>query len=145
MGGSALGFGASARAAVGNRFGIQFEVSRYSLTSAVAPQSVGFLEFAPSLIYSLPDRVTEYVWVRPYVGAGLVSRSTLGGAMPAAGASVTDNRLARQAFAGAEVSHASVPRFTLSADYGHRWAPVSSDGFDRGGRGLAVSGHWYVK
>jgi hypothetical protein len=130
MGGSTLGLGVSARAAVGNRFGIQLEVSRYSLTSAVAQQSLSFLEFAPSLIYSLPDRVTDYVWVRPYVGAGLVSRSTLGGATPAAGASVTDNRLGRQAFAGAEVSHASVPRFTLSADYGYRWAhtPISVGG-----------------
>ncbi len=144
MGGSTLGFGASARAAVGNRFGIQLEVSRYSVTSAVALQPLGFLEFAPSLIYSLPDRVTDYLWVRPYVGAGLVSRSTLGGA-PAAGASLTDNRLGRQAFAGAEMSHATLPRFTLSADYGHRWATASSDGFDSGGRGLSVSGHWYVK
>ena len=144
MGGSTLGFGASARAAVGNRFGIQLEVSRYSVTSAVALQPLDFLEFAPSLLYSLPDRVTDYLWVRPYVGAGLVSRSTLGGAQ-AAGASLTDNRLGRQAFAGAEMSHASLPRFTLSADYGHRWSTASSDGFDPGGRGLSVSGHWYVK
>ena len=82
MGGPTLGFGASARAAVGNRFGIQLEVSRYSVTRAVALQPLGFLEFAPSLIYSLPDRVTDYLWVRPYsrgrVGVSLHSRRCAG-------------------------------------------------------------------
>ena len=145
MGGSTLGFGASARASLGDRFGIQLEVSRYAPTSAVAQQRLTSVQFAPSLLYSLPDKLTDYVWLRPYLGAGVtVYRSTLSSGTPA-GDSVTDSRLGRQVFGGTEVAFASVPRFTLSADYGYRWPQTPFVGFDLGGRGLSVSGHWYVK
>jgi hypothetical protein len=146
MGPSPLGFGGSVRASVGNRFVMQVEVSRYALTSAVTQERLTSVQFAPSLLYSLPDRLTDYVWVRPYVGAGVtVYRSTLGGATPSAGTGVTTNRLGRQAFGGTEVIFAAVPRFSLSADYGYRWPESPFDGFELGGRGLSVSGHWYVK
>jgi hypothetical protein len=145
MGGSTLGFGVSARASVGHRFGIQLEVSRYAPSSAVSPQRLTSIQFAPDLLYSLPDKLTDYVWLRPYLGAGVTSyRSTLRGGTPG-GASVTDSRLGRQVFGGTEVTFASAPRFTLSADYGYRWPQAPFDGFELGGRGLSVSGHWYVK
>lgn len=145
MGGSPLGFGASARASVGNRFGVQLEVSRFAPTNAVAQQRLSSVQLAPSVLYSLPDKLTDYVWLRPYVGAGMtVYRSTLSTGTPS-GASVTDNRLGRQVFGGTEVTFATVPRFTLSADYGYRWHEVPFTGFDLGGKGLSVSGHWYVK
>jgi hypothetical protein len=145
MGGSTVGFGASARASVHDRFGIQLEVSRYAPDSAVAQPRLTSLQFAPSLLYSLPDKLTDYVWLRPYIGAGVaIYRSTLSGGTPA-GDSVTDSRLGRQVFGGTEVTFASVPRFTLSADYGYRWHQAPFSGFELGGRGLSVSGHWYVK
>lgn len=145
MGSSTLGFGASARAAVGDAFGIQLEVSRYAPASPVALQHLTSVQFAPSLLYSLPDKLTDYVWLRPYLGAGVtVYRSTLSGGTPVRDA-VTDSRLGRQLFGGAEVAFAAVPRFTLSADYGYRWRQTPFDGFELGGRGLSVSGHWYVK
>ena len=146
MGSSTLGSGASARGSVGRRFRVQLEASRYGLTSAVTQRRLTSVQFAPSLLYSLPDKVTDYVWVRPYVGSGVtVYRSTSSSATSAAGNSVADSRLGRQVFGGAEVALASVPRFTLSADFGYRWSQTPFDGFELGGKGLSVSGHWYVK
>jgi hypothetical protein len=145
MGGSTLGFGASARASVGGRFRVQLEASRYALTSAPTQQQLTSVQFAPSLLYFLPDKVTDYVWMRPYVGGGVaVYRSTLS-STSAGGNSVADSRMGRQAFAGAEVALAAAPRFTMSADFGYRWPQTPFNGFQLGGRGLSVSGHWYVK
>jgi SH3 domain-containing protein len=144
MGGSTLGYGASARASVGGRFRVQLEASRYALTSA-AQQRLTSVQFAPSLLYFLPDKVTDYVWMRPYVGGGVsLYRSTLSGTT-ATGTSVADSRMGRQVFAGAEVALAGAPRFTLSADFGYRWRQTPFDGIQLGGKGLSVSGHWYVK
>jgi hypothetical protein len=144
MGGSTLGYGASARASVGGRFRVQLEASRYALTSA-AQQRLTSVQFAPSLLYFLPDKVTDYVWMRPYVGGGVsLYRSTLSGTT-AAGTSVADSRMGRQVFGGAEVALAGAPRFTLSADFGYRWRQTPFEGIQLGGKGLSVSGHWYVK
>jgi hypothetical protein len=145
MGGSPFGFGASARASVGGRFRVQLEASRYAATSAAVQQRLTSVQFAPSLLYFLPDKVTDYVWMRPYVGGGMTMyHSTLSGTS-AAGSSVSDNTLGRQAFGGVEVALAGAPRFTLSADFGYRWRQTPFDGFELGGRKLSVSGHWYVK
>ena len=146
--GSPLGFGASARAAVTGRFGIQLDLSRYSPVSAVAQERLTSLQVAPSVLYSLPDALSDYVWIKPYVGAGLtIYRSTLIGGTPGV-ASVTDSGLGRQLFAGTAVAFAGVPRFTLSMDYGYRWSQGTSSplaGVELGGKGLSVSGHWYVR
>ena len=145
FGGSTLGVGASARASMGHRMRVQLEVSRYAHTS-VAQQRLTSVQFAPSVLYSPPDKVTDYFWVRPYVGAGVAMyRSTLSDGTLAAGSAITDNRWGRQAFGGAEVAFASVPRFTLSADFGYRWPETPFSGFELGGRGLSISGHWYVR
>jgi opacity protein-like surface antigen len=145
VGGSTLGFGASARALVGGHFRVQLEASRYAYTSAVTQRRLTSVQFAPSVLYSLPDAVTDYLWIRPHLGAGFtVYRSTSSG-ISTAGDSASDSRLGRQVFGGAEVAVAGVPRFTLSADYGYRWSQTPFDGFALGGRSLSVSGHWYVK
>jgi opacity protein-like surface antigen len=145
MGGSTLGFGASARALIGGHFRLQLEASRYAHTSAVTQRRLTSVQFAPSLLYSLPDTVTDYVWIRPHLGAGFtVYRSTSSG-ISTASDSVSDGRLGRQVFAGAEVAVAGAPRFTLSADFGYRWSQIPFDGVALGGRSLSVSGHWYVK
>ncbi|PYR28864.1 MAG: hypothetical protein DMF92_13175 [Acidobacteria bacterium] len=144
MGGPRLGLGATARAWSSKRFGIQFEVSRYALIDA--PGHLTSSQFTPSLLYSLRDRVTDYFWVRPYLGAGpSLQRQTLNGAAAGATDSVSDTRLGFQAFGGGEVTFAGVPRFALSADLGYHWRPTSFAGFELGGLGLSVSGHWYVK
>jgi Bacterial SH3 domain len=146
MGGSTLGLGASARASVGHRFRVQLEVSRYTHSIAVAQPRLTSVQIAPSLLYSLPDRVTDYVWVRPYFGGGMaVYRSTLSSGTSAAGTSLTDRRFGRQIFGGVEVAFASAPRFSVSTDFGYRWPQTPFVGFELGGQGLSVSGHYYVK
>jgi len=147
MGGSTLrGFGLTARAWSRNRLGMQLEVSRSALTSTVAPGRVTSLQFAPSLIYSLPDRVTDNVWVRPYLGAGAnLYRSTLRSVTPGAGDVVSDGGFGLRAFGGGEVTFPNVPRFAVSADVGYLWSQTAFAGFELGGLGFSVSGHWYVK
>lgn len=137
--GSTLGFGGSARAWTQKRLGLQLEVSRYGLTSPVVPGRVTTVQIAPSLLYSLPDRVTDYFWLRPYVGAGVnLARSSQSGLD-------STNKTGVQAFGGAEVTFASLPRFALSADLGYRRSPAPFVGFDFGGVGFSVAGHWYVR
>ena len=145
MGSSTLGFGASVRASAGDGFGIQLDLSRYTPVSAVGQQRLTSVQFAPSLLYSLPDKLTDYLWLRPYLGAGVtIYRSTLGSGTPARN-SATSSQLGRQLLGGAEMAFAAAPRLTVSADYGYRWRQAPFDGFELGGPGLSVSGHWYVK
>ena len=91
------------------------------------------------MLYALRDRVTDYVWVRPYVGGGAnVQRESV---VP--GTSAT--RLGYQAFGGGEFTFATLPRFTLSADAGYRWFRGEPAGVDLGGVAFSVAGHWYLK
>jgi hypothetical protein len=144
VGGPSLGFGASARAWSSKRFGIQLEMSRYGFIDA--PGHLTSSQFTPSLLYSLRDRVTDYLWVRPYLGAGpSLQRQTLNGGAAGATDSVSDNRVGFQAFGGGEVTFANVPRLALSADLGYHWLPTSFAGFELGGLGVSLSGHWYIK
>lgn len=146
--GSTLGLGASGRAWFGDRFGIQLNVARYAPTSAVAGQRQTTMQVAPSVLYSLPDKLTDYVWFQPYVGGGLtIHRSTFNSGTPGVEA-ITDSGMGRQLFGGTAVAFASAPRFTLSVDYGYRWndeplAPFA--GLDLSGKGVSISGHWYVR
>ena len=137
--GSTVGFGGSARGWSANRLGIQVGVSRYALDSATASGRVTSLQFAPSVLYSLRDRVTDYAWLRPYLGAGVsLTRSSQTGFG-------STNKAGWQAFGGSEVTFASVPRFALSADVGYRWSRAPFDGFELGGATFSLAGHWYVK
>jgi hypothetical protein len=145
MSGTTVGFGVTGRAWTRDRFGLQVDFSRAALTSAVAPGRVTSVQFAPSLIYSLPDRVSDYVWMRPYLGAGGNLHRQTWRSGPEAIDSVSDNSLGFRAFGGGEFTFASVPRFAVSADLGYDWSSVPFTGFDFGGLGFSVSGHWYVK
>jgi hypothetical protein len=144
VGGPGLGLGATARAWPRERIGIQFEMSHYALTAA--PGQLTSNQVTSSLLYSLPDRLTDYLWVRPYLGAGAsLQRQTLSGDTSGAGDALSDNRFGFQAFGGGELTFASVPRFAVSADLGYHWLPASFPGFELGGLGVSVSGHWYFK
>ena len=147
FGGSPVGdLGVTARVWSRNRFGIQFEALRSSVTSTTAPGQVTSMQFAPSLIYSLRDHVTDNVWVRPYLGAGAVlHRSRLKIGPTDADAIATDSGVGFRTFGGAEVTFPNVPRFAVSADVGYRWSQTTFPGFELGGLGFSVSGHWYVK
>jgi len=104
------------------------------------------IQFAPSVIYALPDRVFDYWWLRPYVGAGpsLERRRHLDGPVPA-GDPLAETSVGFQVFGGGEFTLASLPRFALSGDVGYRRQPTSFAGVDPGGLGLVVSRHWYWK
>jgi hypothetical protein len=145
---STIGLGASVRAALTDRVGVQVELSRYTPGSIAAPQRLSSVQVAPSVLYSLPDKLTDYLWVRPYLGAGVtISRHTLSSGIPG-DSSMTENALGRQFFGGTALAFAAAPRFMLSFDYGYRWSETPSAAFAGtrvAGRGLSVSGHWYVK
>jgi hypothetical protein len=145
IGGSTFGFGGTARRWTRDRLGIQFDVSRFVLTGS-GPERLTSIQFAPSLLYSLPDRMSDHLWLRPYVGAGAnLYHSTLHGETLGLGDSASDNGLGLQTFGGGELTFASAPRFALSADIGYRWARTPFAGFELGGLALSVSGHWYVR
>jgi hypothetical protein len=143
MGDSAQGFGVSARAPIAGRFGLQVEASRYAPSSVAGQARLTSIQISPSLLFSLPDKLTDYVWLRPYLGAGVTMYRSKLGVTPSN--SVTDSRLGRQVFGGVEAAFAGLPQFALSADYGYRWSQAPFAGYSLGGRGLSVSGHWYVK
>jgi hypothetical protein len=146
MSGSAPGFGFTSRIWSRNRLGIQLDLSRSRLTSASSPERLRSTQFAPSVIYSLPDYVSDNVWLRPYFGGGgALTRSTLGSTTPEVIASVSDSSFGFRAFGGAEVTIPNVPRFAVSADLGYQWSQQPFEGFELGGLGFSISGHWYVK
>ena len=135
VGGPSLGIGASARAWPRQHVGLQVELTRDARVDAPGLTS---LQLAPSLLYALPDRVTDYLWLRPYLGAGpTLQRQTLD--------IVSDSRLGFQAFGGGEVTLPSMPRLALSADVRYHWLDAPLAGAEGGGLGLSVSGHWYFK
>lgn len=139
-----IGFAATGRAWAYGPFGVQIEAGRPTYTSAAAPGQLRSLQLAPSVMYSPPDLVTNAIWARPYIGAGVdlhraTLRSTVGGA------AAVDHLLGSHLFGGAEFTWANLPQFTLSADVRQQWAPPTFPGFELGGFGVSLSAHWYVK
>jgi hypothetical protein len=132
--GSPLGFGGTARAWRGNRLGLRVDVSHYAMAT-VPTGRVSAVQVAPSVLVSLGDHISEYFWLRPYVGTGVsLQRQTPG-----------DNSLGLQTFGGGELTHASAPQLSLSADFGYRSSRSTFDVFDAGGFGASVSAHWYFR
>jgi hypothetical protein len=143
MNGSTIGYGLSGRAWSRRRFGVQLELSRYSLTTPTTDR-VTSLQFGPSLLFSLRSRVTEYMWIRPYLGGGArFSRFTLNNNATALPAS--ENRRSWQVFGGSELTFPNAPRVALSADLRYDSSDTPFGGFEFGGLGFSLSGHWYFK
>ena len=145
FGGPALGFGATARAWSRKRLGVQFVVSHSELAAVANAGRVSAIQLAPSVLYSLKDHVTDFVVVRLYFGGGAAFQRQTYTAAPGALTSTTDNGVGVQAFGGSEFTFASLPRFAVSADFGYQQFQTPFPGFDLGGLGVFVSGHWYVK
>jgi hypothetical protein len=126
--------------------GVQFEILHDARTNAATAERVTALQFAPSVLYALPNAVSDYFWVRPYLGGGAtIYRSTLHIADPAQASSASGSSLGLQLFGGGEMTFAGVPHFALSADLGYRKRPTEFVGFERGRIRLALSGHWFVR
>ena len=144
--GSALGFGGSARVWSRRKLGVQVDFSRFALTSQVTPGRVTSFQFAPGVLYALPDRVTDYFWFRPYVGTSVAFARHRFSDAPVSGVAVTESRVGYHAFGGGEVTFASVPRFALSADLGYRWSEETPyAGFELGRMVFSISGRFYIR
>jgi hypothetical protein len=143
LGGPSLGFGATARGWRPSRLGGQLDVSRYAQNGVGTLERVTSIQVEPSLLYSLPDRVTDYIWLRPYIGSGATLRrhSVSSGTMD----SVSANGFGLQTFGGGEMTFAGAPQFAVSADLSYHWFRTPVPGFDLGGLGFSLLGHWYVK
>lgn len=145
-GAPADGFGVTSRVWSRKRVGVHVEASRSALNRPDAAERMTSVQFAPSLTYWLADRVTDNVWLRPYVGGGAsLQRSTLRSIGPGDPLSDPETRLGWRAFGGSEVTLPAVPRFAVAADVGYLWIESPFADYESGGLGFALSAHWYVK
>jgi len=146
MSGATPGFGFTSRIWSRSRLGVQLDLSRSRLTSTVSPERVQSTQFAPSVVFALRDYMTDSIWLRPYFGGGAaLTRSTWSAGTPEISASVTESVVGFRGFGGAEVTIPNLPRFAVSADVGYHWTEQPFAGFELGGLGFSISGHWYVK
>jgi hypothetical protein len=144
--GSPASIGVSTRAWSRNRLGFQFGIRRDVITSDVAAGRVTSVQFEPGVIYALPDHVSDYVWIRPYIGSLVTfDRQTLNAVEPAVAPPVSDTGVGFRVFGGTELTFASVPRLALSVDVGYRRAPAPFPGFDPPPLSVSIAGHWYVR
>jgi hypothetical protein len=140
--GSMSTFGATARAWHNNHLGIQFGLTRDAMTSDVAPGRVTSVQFEPGIMYAPFDRVSDYVWIRPYVGSVLSFRHQTSSV---ATEPVSDNGVGFRIFGGSELTFASLPRFGLSGELGYRRFPTPFPGFEADPLSVSIAGHWYIK
>lgn len=144
--GSTSNFGATARAWRTNRLGIQFGFTRDAMTSSSTAGRATSTQFEPGVVYGLFDHVSDYVWIRPYVGSVVsVRRQTLNVAAPVALAPTENNSVGFRVFGGSEFTFASIPRFGLSVDLGYRRFQTSFPGFEADPFSVSLAGHWYIK
>ena len=143
LGTRAIGVALAGRAWPLGPLGVQVEAGQSTYTSVVAPGQLKSMQLAPGVMYALPSLVTNAIWARPYVGAGLnIFRSTL--TSPGVPDAV-HNSFGSQVFGGAELTWANLPQFTVSADVRQQWAPPTFTGFELGGVGVSLTAHWYVR
>ena len=124
--------------------GVQLEVLRAARTQTATATRVTALQFAPGVLYALPNLVSDYIWIRPYVAGGptihhlTVQRADLE-------ASSLGNKVGAQVFGGGEITFAGLPHFALSADMGYRKMPAEIAAFESRRIRFALSGHWFVR
>jgi hypothetical protein len=143
---SSAGIGGTARAWWSNRLGVQFDLTRSRLDSIDASSSMTSLQFAPSVLYALPNSVSNNFWIRPYAGGGgNFYRTTLSTGTPGVEDQPSEKGLAFRAFGGVEATFSGMPQFALSADLGRSWREKPVPGFESNPIDFSVSAHWYVK
>ena len=140
-------FGATARVWRNDHLGIQLAFARDAMTSDVAAGRVTSIRFEPGVVYALFDRVTDYVWFRPYVGSALsVRHQTWKLSGPAAVEPASANGTGFRVFGGSELTFAGLQRFGLSAELGYRRFPTTPfPDFEADRLSVSIAGHWYVK
>ena len=139
------GFGVSGRA-WHNQIGVQLGLSHSSETNVIGGERLTSMQVEPSVLFSPRDHVSDYLWVRPYVGSGLsIHRHTLRSQTTGLPMLPSDNGVGFQAFGGGEFTMSGLPQFALGVDAGYRWTRTTMPGFDLDGMVISVSGHWYLK
>jgi hypothetical protein len=145
MGGAMMGFGASARAWSRRHFGFQMDVSHYAMNDAANTQHVTSLQFEPSVLFSTRDKVTDNVWLRPYIGSGINIAQQSMSSPTGVGASTSQTGMGGQVFGGSEFTFPNVEQLAVSAQASYHWVPTSFTGMEFGGFGVSVAAHWYFK
>jgi hypothetical protein len=145
IGGSAVGAGFSLRGwSKSQKIGIQFDVTHSSMTNDVFFTSLSSTQVGPRVLYAFRDRVSDRIWVRPYLGAGAhMLRASVND--PVTGLSQSDTGVAAQFFGGAEITLSAAPRLGLSAEAGHQWHQSPFVGYTLDGMMMTLSAHWYIK
>ncbi len=139
-------FGATARAWRNNHLGIKLAFTRDAMTSDVTAGQVTSIQLEPGVVFALFDHVSDYFWVRPYVGSVLSFRhQTLKASSPAAMEPASDNNMGFRIFGGSELTFAGAPRFGLSAEFGYRRFPTPFPEFEADRLSASIAGHWYIK
>jgi hypothetical protein len=144
--GSRSSLGATARAWRTDHIGIQLAVARDAKTSDIAGGSLTSIRVEPGVVYGLFDRVTDYLWIRPYVGSVMsFGRQTLKVSAPPVADRTSETAVGLRAFGGSELTFAGVPRFGVSVELGYARFPTASPGFEPDRLTVSIAGHWYVR
>jgi outer membrane protein W len=144
--GSTGSFGAAARAWHNNRIGFQVSFGRDTMTSDVAAGRVTAMQVEPAVLFALFDHVSDYVWIRPYVGSGVsFQHQTLKVSTSDVANQSSENGVGYRLFGGSELTFAGAQRFGLSVEFGYRHAPAPFPGFEPDSMNASLVGHWYVK
>jgi len=140
--GSMRSLGATTRMWADNRLGVQVGVTHDTMKSGTA--TVTGLQVEPAIVYGLTDFVSDYFWIRPYVGSGVsIRHQTLND--PAAAQPSSDNGVGYRVFGGSEMTFSGAMRFALSVDFGYRHLPAPFPGFEPDRFAASIAGHWYIK
>jgi hypothetical protein len=139
-------FGATGRAWRTDRVGLDFRLARNAMTSDTAAGRVTSVEFEPRVVYAVFDHVSDYFWVRPYVGSGVnFAHQTWNASSPDTTTKSSNNTVAFRAFGGTELTFAGATRLGLSAELGYRTPSTPFPGFETDRVSLSIAGHWYIK
>ena len=143
--GSQSSYGASARLWRNRHVGLQAALSRDAMTSDTSAGRVTSIQFETGVVYALFDRVSDYVWIRPYVGSALSVRHSTSNTPASDLQSPSANGLGFRAFGGSELTFAGLTQFGLSIEAGYRRFQAPFPGFDPSPLSLSIAGHWYIK
>ena len=140
---SATDLGATART-WWDRVGLQVEVSRSAITGIQPTDRFTFVRFAPTMLFSIANHVSDSLWIRPYVGGGAsFYRAALQQTTVADSSAHTGRGI--HALGGVEGTFAGLPRLTLSADATYRPWQTSVTEIESKKFGISLSAHWYIK
>lgn len=139
-------FGLAGRAWHNNRIGFQVSIGRDTMTSDVAAGRVTATQVEPAVLFALFDHVSDYIWIRPYLGSGVsFQHQSLKVSASDTASQASDNGVGYRLFGGSELTFAGMQRFGLSVEFGYRHAPAPFQGFEADKVSGALVGHWYVR